>query len=84
MARELDGIIRIGAINCQDEWGLCTSQGIQSYPSLKLFPTVSVCHDQQFLLNLNILVALHCHPYIKLFDKGFQKGNGQNSFCRDL
>lgn len=39
VARELDGIIRIGAINCQDEWGLCTSQGIQSYPSLKLFPT---------------------------------------------
>ena len=41
VARELDGIIRIGAINCQDEWGLCTSQGIQSYPSLKLYPTVS-------------------------------------------
>ncbi|XP_065051980.1 dnaJ homolog subfamily C member 10-like [Rhopilema esculentum] len=39
VAKELDGIIRIGAVNCQDEWGLCTSQGIQSYPSLKLYPT---------------------------------------------
>eukprot|EP00794_Sanderia_malayensis_P017549 gene17549-19299_t len=38
VAKELDGIIRIGAINCQEEWHLCSSEGIQEYPSLKLYP----------------------------------------------
>ena len=38
MARELEGVIRIGAVNCQDEWMLCRSQGIRSYPSLLMYP----------------------------------------------
>ena len=38
MARELEGVIRIGAVNCQDDWMLCRSQGIRSYPSLLMYP----------------------------------------------
>lgn len=41
VARELEGVIRIGAVNCQEEWNLCRRQGIHSYPSLVLYPTVS-------------------------------------------
>ena len=42
VARELNGVIRIGAVNCQDDWSLCNMQGIQSYPSLRIYPTVSI------------------------------------------
>jgi len=38
LARELEGTgIRIAAVNCQEEFGLCRSQGIQGYPSLMLY-----------------------------------------------
>lgn len=39
VAQELEGVIRFGAVNCQEEWNLCRRQGIQSYPSLVLYPT---------------------------------------------
>lgn len=39
VARELEGVIRFGAVNCQEEWNLCRRQGIPSYPSLVLYPT---------------------------------------------
>lgn len=44
MARELDGVIRIGAVNCADERQLCQLQGVHGYPSLILFPNVSCAH----------------------------------------
>lgn len=37
MARELEGVIRVGAVNCEDDWQLCRMQGIQSYPSLVMY-----------------------------------------------
>ncbi|XP_063789393.1 dnaJ homolog subfamily C member 10 isoform X2 [Pseudophryne corroboree] len=36
-AKEMDGLIRIGAVNCGDDRMLCRSQGINSYPSLYVF-----------------------------------------------
>ncbi|KAG8432515.1 hypothetical protein GDO86_016963 [Hymenochirus boettgeri] len=38
-AKEMDGLIRIGAVNCADNRMLCRSQGINSYPSLYIFKT---------------------------------------------
>ncbi|XP_077128695.1 dnaJ homolog subfamily C member 10 [Ranitomeya variabilis] len=38
-AKEMDGLIRIGAVNCRDERNLCRSRGINSYPSLYIFKT---------------------------------------------
>ncbi|XP_029641498.1 dnaJ homolog subfamily C member 10 [Octopus sinensis] len=38
VARQLDGVLRIGAVNCQDDWNLCRMQGIRSYPTLMLYP----------------------------------------------
>ena len=43
VARELEGVIRIGAVNCEDDWHLCRMQGIRSYPSLIMYPSVSDC-----------------------------------------
>uniref|UniRef100_A0A672NRF9 DnaJ homolog subfamily C member 10 n=1 Tax=Sinocyclocheilus grahami TaxID=75366 RepID=A0A672NRF9_SINGR len=36
-AKEMDGVIRIGAVNCGDNGMLCRSKGINSYPSLYVF-----------------------------------------------
>lgn len=36
-AKEMDGVIRIGAVNCGDNTRLCRSKGISSYPSLYIF-----------------------------------------------
>uniref|UniRef100_A0A8C1VTR1 Thioredoxin domain-containing protein n=1 Tax=Cyprinus carpio TaxID=7962 RepID=A0A8C1VTR1_CYPCA len=34
---EMDGVIRISAVNCGDNGMLCRSKGINSYPSLYVF-----------------------------------------------
>ncbi|XP_069465703.1 dnaJ homolog subfamily C member 10 [Ambystoma mexicanum] len=36
-AKEMDGLIRIGAVNCGDNRMLCRNKGISSYPSLHVF-----------------------------------------------
>ncbi|XP_051565165.1 dnaJ homolog subfamily C member 10-like isoform X1 [Myxocyprinus asiaticus] len=36
-AKEMDGVIRIAAVNCGDNGRLCRSKGISSYPSLYVF-----------------------------------------------
>lgn len=40
IAKDLEGVIRIGAVNCEDDWHLCTQVGIQSYPTLLHYPPV--------------------------------------------
>lgn len=40
LAKELNSIIRIGAVNCEEDRPLCQSEGIRSYPSLILYPNV--------------------------------------------
>jgi len=45
LARELEGVIRIGAVNCEDDWVLCRQEGIRSYPSLFVYPAVSCYGD---------------------------------------
>lgn len=35
----MDGVIRIGAVNCGDNRMLCRIKGINSYPSLYVFKT---------------------------------------------
>ncbi|KAK0422224.1 hypothetical protein QR680_007443 [Steinernema hermaphroditum] len=36
-AREMDGVIRIGAVNCAEDPMLCQSQNVMGYPSLVLY-----------------------------------------------
>ena len=40
ISKILEGVIRIGAVNCQDEWMMCNEQGIQGYPTLRIYPKV--------------------------------------------
>jgi len=37
IAKLLQGVIRIGAVNCQDEFMLCQRQGIRGYPTLNMY-----------------------------------------------
>lgn len=37
VAKEMDGVIRIGAVNCGDNHQLCRRRGINSYPSLYIY-----------------------------------------------
>ena len=41
VAQELEGVVRIGAVNCGDDRMLCRNEGITGYPSLKVYPRVT-------------------------------------------
>ncbi|XP_059164242.1 dnaJ homolog subfamily C member 10-like [Physella acuta] len=47
VARELEGVIRIGAVNCEDDWQLCRMQNVHSYPSLYFYPDKEKFHGQR-------------------------------------
>jgi len=36
VARDLDGFVKVGAVNCEKEKQLCGVEGVNSYPSIKL------------------------------------------------
>lgn len=38
LARDLEGVVRFGAVNCEEDWILCRQQDINSYPSLLFYP----------------------------------------------
>lgn len=42
LAIELKDVVVFAAVNCEEEWNLCRQQNIRSYPSLILYPSVSV------------------------------------------
>ncbi|XP_033628851.1 dnaJ homolog subfamily C member 10-like isoform X2 [Asterias rubens] len=37
-AKEMEGVIRIGAVNCHDDNPLCTAQGVRFFPTLNIYP----------------------------------------------
>ena len=54
LASELNAVIKIAAVNCEEDWILCRKEGISSYPSLVLYPSVSMFN---FLF---VCVLLYC------------------------
>nr|XP_037291843.1 dnaJ homolog subfamily C member 10-like [Rhipicephalus microplus] len=38
LARSFEGVIRIGAVNCEEDWQLCRQEGIHAFPSLIFYP----------------------------------------------
>nr|CDJ88120.1 Heat shock protein DnaJ and Thioredoxin domain containing protein [Haemonchus contortus] len=38
-ARAMEGVVRIGAVNCAEDVVLCQSQNVNAYPSLVLYPS---------------------------------------------
>ncbi|XP_071441753.1 dnaJ homolog subfamily C member 10-like [Hetaerina americana] len=39
LARALEGALRIGAVNCEEDLMLCQQEGVHSYPTLILYPS---------------------------------------------
>ncbi|KAH3752172.1 dnaJ homolog subfamily C member 10-like [Dreissena polymorpha] len=66
VARELEGVIRIGAVNCEDEWQLCRMQGIRSYPSLMMYPIKEKFHGDKTRKEL-VKYALQ-HTKVRVFE----------------
>ena len=42
LSQELEGIVRIGAVNCDDEYVTCRQEDIRSYPTLMAYIPVSI------------------------------------------
>ncbi|KAK7864477.1 hypothetical protein R5R35_003101 [Gryllus longicercus] len=38
LARAVQGVVRVGAVNCEEDWVLCRREGVHSYPSLIMYP----------------------------------------------
>lgn len=45
-AAGLKGLVKVGAVNCDDEKELCGSYGIQGFPTIKLFPAEQVAEKK--------------------------------------
>uniref|UniRef100_A0A0R3RQK7 DnaJ homolog subfamily C member 10 n=1 Tax=Elaeophora elaphi TaxID=1147741 RepID=A0A0R3RQK7_9BILA len=53
-AQEMEGVLRIGAVNCAEDPMLCHSQGVMGYPSLVIYPHRHFFHGKR---QLNQLIA---------------------------
>lgn len=56
LAKELEGVIRIGVVNCEDDWLLCKQQQISSLPSLILYPNVNTKTLKIYIQIYNIFI----------------------------
>ncbi|KAF2353298.1 Thioredoxin domain [Trinorchestia longiramus] len=54
---ELQGVVRIGAVNCDDEYVLCSQQGIRGYPSLIAYPGKERFHMEKTRENLAAFIV---------------------------
>jgi len=89
VARELAGVVRMGAVNCQDDWGLCNMQGIRQYPSLRVYPSgedYNGDHEKEAMISylLNFLNIKQSHLDIKMAKSDdFKNKNYVISFCEE-
>lgn len=44
IGEELEGVIKVGAVNCEDDFQLCHQIGIAAYPSLFYIAKVLILH----------------------------------------
>lgn len=72
----LDGVVRIGAVNCMDDWSLCNQQQIQAFPSLIMYPK-----REKFSQHKTIEKLLH---FALSFTKGKSIDLNDNSYLNQL
>lgn len=80
VAKELEGVIRIGAVNCEDDFMLCRQNGIHSFPSLVMFPAREKYHGSREKRDL----IKHALKFVKaevieLWEGNFQKSLDEQS-----
>ncbi|KAJ3650312.1 hypothetical protein Zmor_022007 [Zophobas morio] len=47
LASDLEGVVRIAAVNCEDDWSLCYQLSIESYPTLLYYEKQAHLHEGQ-------------------------------------
>ncbi|CAF0927093.1 unnamed protein product [Adineta steineri] len=91
ISKILEGVIRIGAVNCQDEWMMCNEQGIQGYPALRIYPkrdTYQGPRDKEILIRY--AMSFVKANVVKFDDRMFRTEKFDNkkpwlvSFCREV
>ncbi|XP_018335053.1 dnaJ homolog subfamily C member 10-like [Agrilus planipennis] len=48
LARNLEGVVRIAAVNCEEDWMICHELSIDSYPTLLFYEKAARLFDGQF------------------------------------
>uniref|UniRef100_A0A663LRL0 DnaJ homolog subfamily C member 10 n=1 Tax=Athene cunicularia TaxID=194338 RepID=A0A663LRL0_ATHCN len=87
-AKEMDGVIRIGAVNCGDNRMLCRIKGINSYPSLYVFKTGMVS-DKTFRstfrkIEIWKITELWAGNFVNAIETSFASGVGWLiTFCAE-
>lgn len=73
LARELQSVIQIGAVNCEEDWMLCREQNIYSYPSLILYPQKKKYQDSRNTEHM-VDFVMQMLPYnvVKLTSSNYQ------------
>ena len=90
MAKELEGVIRVGAVNCEDDWALCRTQGIHSYPSLVLYPRVSLLTYPSLVLYPRVSLlntTPHITPYLQkwqVFTEKVTSASSVGASCTEI
>ena len=73
----LEGVVRIGAVNCQEEFMLCRQQGITGYPTLNLYTlqqgTVKFQGRKEEENILNFLVSFLPDRMVELWEGNLNK-----------
>uniref|UniRef100_A0A8C5CJN7 DnaJ homolog subfamily C member 10 n=1 Tax=Gadus morhua TaxID=8049 RepID=A0A8C5CJN7_GADMO len=88
VAKEMDGVIRIGAVNCGDNGHLCRSKGINSYPSLYVYRAGQVT-QYKFLIYQRFIIlniSSECFPgnVFTEIEQAFSSGVGWLiTFCSE-
>uniref|UniRef100_A0A663LRT5 DnaJ homolog subfamily C member 10 n=1 Tax=Athene cunicularia TaxID=194338 RepID=A0A663LRT5_ATHCN len=79
-AKEMDGVIRIGAVNCGDNRMLCRIKGINSYPSLYVFKTGMLPLTSHKLMQIVSLLG----NFVNAIETSFASGVGWLiTFCAE-
>ncbi|GFV56298.1 dnaJ homolog subfamily C member 10, partial [Trichonephila clavipes] len=81
LARKFEGVVRFGAVNCEEDLFICRQQNIYSYPSLILYPQREKYHGSRDLTSLAEYV-IHQMPYnvIKLTYQYFDQTVSMEEF----
>lgn len=66
LAAEFEGIIRIAAVNCEDDWSLCYQLSIESYPTLLYYEKNSNLYEGEHFRGARTFERLKKHVLSKL------------------
>lgn len=93
LGRDLEGVIRVGAVNCEEDWSLCRQLNIRSYPTLMLFPQELNYHGQRDLESLtefvlgeipNTFLKLNTEMFKTMFNQANAKLSWFIYFCTNI